>query len=321
MHIISRQHKRRATKYILSSLTGLILLNTNMYAQEVDSSPDPWFEPFTGMAYEMPIIEKKQGNIISKRIEEKYTETVREYPQLGEIKLEKLNIPETTIGQGRFPGIDRKVGFCMLLNSTMYIKQDGCYAFTLTSDDGSILWLEGSEFINNDGGHQMQMKKDSFNLSKGKYDIQLWYFQGMPDRFGLILDASFLKDVASCKSALASTSFEISSRLLFETGKHTLSKSAHLELEKLLEGIDKGRITRIDVIGHTDNVGDSERNVLLSQKRADSIVAGLKKFVDTPSVEWHSIGIGETQARASNETSEGRKANRRVEILIYLDNK
>jgi hypothetical protein len=84
----------------------------------------------------------------------------------------------------------------MILHSTMYVEREGCYEFSLNSDDGSVLWIDHVEVVNNDGGHGMRLVRDSAAITEGVYGVKLWYFQGLPDRFGLILDARRVGDMS-----------------------------------------------------------------------------------------------------------------------------
>ena len=70
------------------------------------------------------------------------------------------------------------------------------------------------------------------------------------------------------------------------------------------------------ILGHTDSIGDDGYNQFLSQRRADLVK---QFFVDNFAIEDSRLateGRGEGQPIATNDTSAGRKANRRVEVLI-----
>lgn len=73
--------------------------------------------------------------------------------------------------------------------------------------------------------------------------------------------------------------------------------------------------TTVQVIGHTDNVGDASYNYGLSERRAQS-VAGILISSGVSSGRIQTFGRGEDQPKASNLTPEGRAMNRRVEIVI-----
>ncbi len=72
---------------------------------------------------------------------------------------------------------------------------------------------------------------------------------------------------------------------------------------------------RIEVGGHTDNIGDPEANAALSLARADAVVSGLiNRGVFAFRLE--AVGYGDTEPIADNETPEGRQTNRRVELNV-----
>ena len=72
---------------------------------------------------------------------------------------------------------------------------------------------------------------------------------------------------------------------------------------------------KVEVIGHTDSVGSAEYNQVLSEKRADAVKAYL--VAHGIAAERISVsGYGESRPRASNDTIEGRRLNRRVEIKV-----
>ncbi|MEH3048549.1 OmpA family protein [Sphingomonas adhaesiva] len=73
--------------------------------------------------------------------------------------------------------------------------------------------------------------------------------------------------------------------------------------------------TYIDVYGHTDSTGSDSYNQGLSERRATSVADYLSSHGVQPA-RIATRGFGETQPIASNETEEGRAANRRVEIKI-----
>lgn len=73
--------------------------------------------------------------------------------------------------------------------------------------------------------------------------------------------------------------------------------------------------SRVIVTGHTDNVGDASYNLDLSKRRANS-VAGELLANGVSSSRIQTIGAGEAQPVATNLTPEGRRQNRRVEVVI-----
>lgn len=72
---------------------------------------------------------------------------------------------------------------------------------------------------------------------------------------------------------------------------------------------------RVRVVGHTDSVGADEYNQNLSERRASAVLGYLTKNGVAPT-RLEASGAGESQPVASNDTSDGRAQNRRVELLI-----
>lgn len=103
--------------------------------------------------------------------------------------------------------------------------------------------------------------------------------------------------------------------IFFESGKSTLSVESRLELEKAIALMRQNPSMVIEVGGHTDNVGDDATNMKLSHDRARSVREYLIAGGIAPE-RLQAKGYGELNPIASNETEEGRKANRRTEFVI-----
>lgn len=86
-------------------------------------------------------------------------------------------------------------------------------------------------------------------------------------------------------------------------------------LEKMGELIVEYNQTVVHIIGHSDNGGATEYNMLLSKKRADG-VARFFAQKGVPDSRMKTEGRGDTEPRESNETEEGKELNRRVEIYV-----
>ena len=72
---------------------------------------------------------------------------------------------------------------------------------------------------------------------------------------------------------------------------------------------------RIEVRGHTDNVGSEEANLKLSENRAKSVLVYLSEHGITAD-RISSKGFGETKPVTTNESEEGKQQNRRVQFII-----
>lgn len=107
----------------------------------------------------------------------------------------------------------------------------------------------------------------------------------------------------------------LSQDLLFATDSTAVSGLSRNELSIVAQSLNRYPNTTINVIGHTDNVGDASYNLDLSQRRAQAVSSVLINGGVAPS-RIRAIGRGEDQPIASNLNAAGRQANRRVEIII-----
>lgn len=101
----------------------------------------------------------------------------------------------------------------------------------------------------------------------------------------------------------------------FETNKAVLLPNSFSTLDDLVEVLLLKKELSVEIAGHTDAIGDDASNLVLSQKRAESVVNYLiQKGV--PTSQLVPKGYGEAAPIADNETLEGRKENRRTEARI-----
>ena len=101
----------------------------------------------------------------------------------------------------------------------------------------------------------------------------------------------------------------------FKTGTAELSSDSRDVLDDVVAVLLKNKHLKFDVAGHTDNTGNYQNNVNLSSSRANSVKQYLvDKGVDSSRLSAH--GYGSDKPVASNDTSGGRKMNRRVELVL-----
>ena len=104
----------------------------------------------------------------------------------------------------------------------------------------------------------------------------------------------------------------------FETGKATIKKKSYPLLDQIAATFIENSNYIIEVQGHTDNVGNEDYNMKLSDDRANAVRYYLiSKGVE--STRMTANGYGMTQPIADNKTKEGRQKNRRVEFKISFE--
>lgn len=106
------------------------------------------------------------------------------------------------------------------------------------------------------------------------------------------------------------------SGVLFETGGHDLTADAKKRLDVVIHAVRQNPERTITIAGYTDSKGRADYNRTLSQKRADEVKRYLEGQGVAPS-RIASVGRGEEDAIASNDTEQGRAENRRVEITLH----
>lgn len=103
----------------------------------------------------------------------------------------------------------------------------------------------------------------------------------------------------------------------FETGKDILIPSSYPVLNDVIKVMMEHPEYKLAVEGHTDNVGNDEDNLILSQKRAQAVgVYLISKGIQAERLDIH--GHGETRPKALNDTEEGKALNRRVEFTVIF---
>ena len=101
----------------------------------------------------------------------------------------------------------------------------------------------------------------------------------------------------------------------FDVNKASLRKASFSELDELVSYLKRREHIRVEIAGHTDNVGSKEANQELSERRAKRVKQYLlKKGIAADRVK--AKGYGEDRPVAGNNSKEGRQKNRRTEVHI-----
>jgi len=103
--------------------------------------------------------------------------------------------------------------------------------------------------------------------------------------------------------------------VFFESGSAQLSSSSQYELDNVADLLKKYPSVNFELSGHTDSQGDDDANLALSQSRANEVATYLRKL-GISSDRMQAQGYGESSPVGTNDTAEGRQANRRTELKI-----
>jgi outer membrane protein OmpA-like peptidoglycan-associated protein len=105
------------------------------------------------------------------------------------------------------------------------------------------------------------------------------------------------------------------SSVLFAIGSDELQSVSRPDLNRVIRLLSENPVMEIEIAGHTDNMGDDDKNLDLSQRRADAV----KRYLVDNGIASARIvarGYGESTPTSTNDTAEGRRLNRRVEFTV-----
>ncbi len=205
------------------------------------------------------------------------------------------------------------------------IPKDAPVNVSMTDFKGNILPREIVIFRSNINGREYQGLTDttgkfSVRLPAGdKYEIFILGFKDSTSY--IVLDIPALQGKAYYKNPfkvdiqfLPAKSFVLED-CNFETGKADLEEDAYKVIDELVAYLNRKEDERIELQGHTDNVGSAKSNLILSEARANTVRNYLlSKGIDP--IRVTAKGYGLTVPIESNKTEEGRAQNRRTEVKI-----
>lgn len=293
---------RYSTCALMCSILLSCVTSTYMSAQK---GPDPVFKKFKGKVVELPTDSIKVG----------YRPYIESLDPVDTVIWDHIMVRVRKTRKA-FPDVKLNEAFGILFYNQMNIKKDGYYEFILASDDGSRLWIDGQQIIDNDLIHPMKVERDTIPLRKGVYPIKLWYYQAMHDKYGFIFQGKYDRPLEE-ETDISDDPIVWDGDILFEFDHHELSEDGLVLLDSLIELLDVyDRIEEITVMGHTDDLGPLSYNKRLSQLRATSIADYLSPHCERLGIKYQAVGYGEEQPRVPNSSPENRAKNRRVEFLI-----
>lgn len=259
----------------------------------------PTFSLFESRLFELPKDSVPLG----------YRSYIEELEPLKTFVMKELKVQEKDYLEP-FPNVELVKWYGLIFRSRVTVPVDGMYEFITISDDGSRVWVNHEEIINNDGPHGMEMKRDTILLTAGSHPLKIWYYQAYPSRYGFIFDANYVGPPNYIRDSIM-----WNGDLLFAFDEDQLSKKGISILDSLITNLNHQKVGQIQIIGHTDDIGAANYNYNLSLRRARRIEDYIQKNVNAK-IEFESIGLGEEHPRVPNTSSKNRAQNRRVELVL-----
>ena len=103
--------------------------------------------------------------------------------------------------------------------------------------------------------------------------------------------------------------------IFFDTGQSEVKPESANALKAIAEYLNANETQKVVIVGHTDNIGDFDMNITLSQERANAVMEKLISEYGVNREQLKPFGVGPVSPVESNSTEEGRAQNRRVEIV------
>lgn len=173
-------------------------------------------------------------------------------------------------------------------------------------DNGFVESSEGDGFYETalpyDGGYALEVKAEGFMTATAGLEVA---YEGLEKRYSKIF---YLDPIEVGTKVRLNNVF-------FDTDKTVLRAESFTELDKVVDFLNENASVKIEIGGHTDDLGSDEYNQRLSQGRAGAV---RQYLIDNGIVEDRitAMGYGESQPEVPNDSGDNRQVNRRVEFKI-----
>lgn len=129
-------------------------------------------------------------------------------------------------------------------------------------------------------------------------------------------DLEFAKSILISLRKIALGKKDVLKNVFFETNSYILKPESKSELNQVIHFMKINSTVKLEISGHTDNVGEDEKNLILSENRAKSVYNYVIRVGKLPQARFTFKGYGKKQPISSNKTDLGRAKNRRTEFKI-----
>jgi outer membrane protein OmpA-like peptidoglycan-associated protein len=225
----------------------------------------------------------------------------------GELMLERFQVAPDVIGQLTIS--KSKVSAIQFNAHKMVLNEYSKLALSDMDGDGDGVSDDLDQCLNSPWGYEVDQNGCSTdpNLAKSSNPFD-------QDNDGVINDMDQCPDTPQ-GIIVDSRGCSAIKPVLFEFDAYNLQRKFFSSLDLVVSILNKNPSTKIQIQGHTDNIGSTEYNMDLSEKRAQVVKKYLiDKGIDAARIS--TMGFGYTQNRASNNSPSGRAQNRRAEIVL-----
>lgn len=170
--------------------------------------------------------------------------------------------------------------------------------------------VDGSYMVSlpNSGSYAFQISADGYLFYSENFDFEVGN-ANVPDGKAY----SFSRDIALTPIEVGESI--VLSNVFFAFGTSTLLEESRVDLDKVLDIMQKNPSLKVELAGHTDNIGKPADNQRLSEQRAKAVFDFLvSKGVASERLSYK--GYGDTKPVADNSTEEGRAQNRRTTFTV-----
>ncbi|MCQ2261860.1 MAG: OmpA family protein [Bacteroidales bacterium] len=205
---------------------------------------------------------------------------------------------------------------CVYDKKTLQKLKTSIQVFDVTSEDRvkevavvSSDAVDGSYMVSlpNSGSYAFQISADGYLFYSENFDFEVNAEQSSD------APSSFLRDIALTPIEIGESI--VLNNVFFAFGTSTLLEESRVDLDKVLDIMQKNTTLKVELAGHTDNIGKPADNQRLSEQRAKAVFDFLvDKGISATRLSYK--GYGDTRPVADNDTEEGRAQNRRTTFTI-----
>lgn len=159
------------------------------------------------------------------------------------------------------------------------------------------------------------------NGSEVWVDVNGYSGDGSPEETGLywlyIIEIAPMEQVISASdlSKEINNTGKVTLYIQFETGKSDIKPESVPIIEQMAKMLNSNKQFKVFIVGHTDNAGTLEANLKLSEDRAKAVTSMLTSKFNVSPTQIMAKGVGPLAPIANNDSEDGRRLNRRVEMV------